>query len=58
MTPEKFQRDILNVLSEIYPFSEENVINVFILNDKQIMITVDDGSTEKSYTLTIQRHFE
>lgn len=58
MTQEKFQRDMLNALSEIYPFSEENVINVFTLNDKQIMIIVHDGSTEKSYTLTIQRHFE
>lgn len=58
MTQEKFQRDVLNALSEIYPFAEEDVINVFTLSDKQIMIIVDDGSTKKSYTLTIQRHFE
>jgi len=53
-----FHRDILNLLSEIYPFSEENVKEVFLLSDKQIMIVIYDGVSEKKYTLTIQRHFE
>lgn len=58
MIEENFQRDILNALSEILPFSTENVNDIFLINDKQILIIVNDGSSEKQYTLTIQRHFE
>lgn len=58
MIEENFQKDILNALSEILPFSIENVRSIFLINDKQILIIINDGFSEKQFTLTIQRHFE
>lgn len=60
MNKATFDRDLLNHISEILPFEEENINYVKMVNlaENQFMILVNDGSkVDKKYVITCKRWF-